>query len=369
MFEICGFAQIVNASTSLKRVNGVLTLEVKDKTNGWIFDYEHSKQHFIDWSSEIFNATNGKSHGNVRLMHQLKVVGRITKELEFDDTNKRILCEAEISDDEVWNGILNGDYCGFSFSGKKVPATQDVLRNWANMPDGASRYIGKPVEVSIVDNPNQAGAYFSVVNAAGHPIIIIEKEDGTKVEKEFVTNTSMYDLTYLIEHINNIRWTSTGDSILQDKFNKAITNLMTIVVEMAKNIKSEFKEEPAVTANVVREETNMEVEKKDEIFNAAQTSALTEIVNAAVAPVVASAIAEAIKGLGIDELKSKVNSIANVTAAPTTTVVKEVDSVTTVIPDTSKNVVQFVANAAEGISDNDAKALNKIAKLTSKAGK
>jgi hypothetical protein len=45
---------------------------------GEIFDYASSKPHFEKWSADLAKASDGKSLGNVRVMHQLKAAGVLT---------------------------------------------------------------------------------------------------------------------------------------------------------------------------------------------------------------------------------------------------------------------------------------------------
>src|SRR5690242_8785037 len=63
------FAQIAKIDESKHEVWGVATAEIVDK-QGEIFDYQSSKPYFKSWSDEISKATDGKSLGNVREMHE-----------------------------------------------------------------------------------------------------------------------------------------------------------------------------------------------------------------------------------------------------------------------------------------------------------
>lgn len=382
MFNVMVCGQVINVNRATRRVRGVLTLEIKDKTNGWVMDYEESKPYFVEWSNEIFNATGGKSYGNLRLMHQLQNIGKVPEALEFDDANKKIYCYGEVSDDASWEKVLNGELCGFSWSGVKVPPTPEVLRKWAALPDGAARYIGRPSELSLVDNPNQRGAYFEVVNAAGIPTFTIENEDGTEEVKEIVqngtvTNTSLYDITSLAAQIRDINYTYTGSPETQIKLNKAIMTLLEVLAEMAKTQRAEFKE-TNTTLKEIADEVTVETaanaaktgdnEMAEAVFNAAQQTELTNLVNQQVVNAVGSAVGaldfksilEPIVNAAIAPFKAQIETILENTPVASTTVSKEVD---TGAGGSKAAKPEIVANAAQGISEKDAKALNLIAKM------
>ena len=150
------FAQISKIDEAKREVWGVATSEVVDK-DGEVFDYSTSKPYFKAWSDEIAKATDGKSLGNVREMHEPSAVGKLV-EIGFDDELKEVRVGAKIVDDEAWRKCTQGVYTGFSIGGTYVKAWKE---------DEHTRYTAKPVEISVVDNPCNPGAHFTAVKADG----------------------------------------------------------------------------------------------------------------------------------------------------------------------------------------------------------
>ena len=150
------FAQIAKIDESKHEVWGVATAEIVDK-EGEIFDYESSKPYFKRWSDEISKATDGKSLGNVREMHEPSAVGKLVA-IAFDDDLKQIRVGARIVDSVAWQKCMLGVYTGFSIGGAYVKAWKD---------GEYVRFTASPVEISVVDNPCVPGAHFTAVKADG----------------------------------------------------------------------------------------------------------------------------------------------------------------------------------------------------------
>jgi hypothetical protein len=150
------FAQIAKIDESKHEVWGVATAEVIDK-EGEIFDYQSSKPYFKNWSDEIAKATDGKSLGNVREMHEPSAVGKLVA-IAFDDDLKQIRVGARIVDSVAWQKCMLGVYTGFSIGGAYVKAWKD---------GEYVRFTASPVEISVVDNPCVPGAHFTAVKADG----------------------------------------------------------------------------------------------------------------------------------------------------------------------------------------------------------
>jgi hypothetical protein len=150
------FAQIAKIDESKHEVWGVATAEVVDK-EGEIFDYQSSKPYFKTWSDEIAKATDGKSLGNVREMHEPSAVGKLVA-ISFDDDLKQIRVGARIVDSVAWQKCMLGVYTGFSIGGGYVKAWKD---------GEYVRFTANPVEISVVDNPCVPGAHFTAVKADG----------------------------------------------------------------------------------------------------------------------------------------------------------------------------------------------------------
>ena len=150
------FAQIAKIDEGKREVWGVATSEVVDK-DGEVFDYQSSKPYFKSWSDEIAKATEGKSLGNVREMHEPSAVGKLV-DIGFDDDMKEIRVIAKIIDDHAWQKCMQGVYTGFSIGGAYVNAWKD---------GEVTRYTARPVEISVVDNPCNPSAHFTAVKADG----------------------------------------------------------------------------------------------------------------------------------------------------------------------------------------------------------
>jgi hypothetical protein len=150
------FAQIAKIDESKHEVWGVATAEVVDK-EGEIFDYQSSKPYFKNWSDEIAKATDGKSLGNVREMHEPSAVGKLVA-ISFDDDLKQIRVGARIVDSVAWQKCMLGVYTGFSIGGAYVQSWKD---------GEYVRFTANPVEISVVDNPCVPGAHFTAVKADG----------------------------------------------------------------------------------------------------------------------------------------------------------------------------------------------------------
>lgn len=144
------FVPLTKIDAANRLVFGVIADETKDFT-GERLDYVSSKPNFEKWSGDIAKSTDGKSLGNVRVMHTPKAAGKVT-DLVFDDVAKTIEACAKIVDDDEWKKVEEGVYTGFSIGGR-------YARKWK---DGdAQRYTADPYEVSLVDVPCNPSATFS----------------------------------------------------------------------------------------------------------------------------------------------------------------------------------------------------------------
>src|SRR5271156_5617625 len=102
------FLPLQKSDATKRIVYGTAVVEELDRS-GEIFDYATSKPEFEKWSHDIEKATNGKSKGNVRAMHDNVVVaaGKLI-EIAFDDVAKKIDVAAKIVDDEAWDKVEQG---------------------------------------------------------------------------------------------------------------------------------------------------------------------------------------------------------------------------------------------------------------------
>jgi hypothetical protein len=197
------FAQIAKVDATKREVWGVATAEIVDK-EGEIFDYKTSKPFFEKWSNEISKATDGKSLGNVREMHEPSAVGKLI-DITFDDDMKQIRIGSKIVDDIAWTKCMEGVYTGFSIGGAYVKAWKD---------GEYVRFTANPVEISVVDNPCVPSAHFTAVKADGTSEVrkFAEKaighsptQDKNTVEPVKKDMISVGDFSYVLANISCIQ--------------------------------------------------------------------------------------------------------------------------------------------------------------------
>jgi hypothetical protein len=165
------FIPITKVDEENRLVYGTIAAEEIDNS-GEIFDYESSKPNFEKWSDDQYEASDGKSKGNVRAMHTSKAAGKLT-DISYNDDTKTIEGVAKIVDGDEWEKVLEGVYTGFSMGGR-------YAKRWND--NGTTRYTAQPVEVSIVDKPCIKSALFDGMKKT----FMLQKADGTIEERPFV---------------------------------------------------------------------------------------------------------------------------------------------------------------------------------------
>lgn len=173
------FIPVTKVDEQKRKVYGIATAEIKDKS-GETMDYVTSKPLFEKWSADIEKASGGKSKGNVRLMHQPINAGKLT-DIVFNDSDRQIECCAKVTDDKIWNDVLEGVLTGFSIGGAYENTWMDTA--------GQRRYTAKPTEISLVDNPCLGDATFSVIKMDGS----IEQKSFKEVKRLDVDNQILSD--------------------------------------------------------------------------------------------------------------------------------------------------------------------------------
>lgn len=151
---------ITKVDEAKRLVYGVMSQEILDKS-GEIMDYATGKPAFLKWSEDLFEASKGKSYGNVREMHGMNAAGLLSQPLAFNDDEKTVECCAKVIDDQAWMKVSSGVYTGFSIGGAYKARWQDPEN-----PE-VTRYTPEPCEVSLVDNPCVPSATFNVIKADG----------------------------------------------------------------------------------------------------------------------------------------------------------------------------------------------------------
>jgi hypothetical protein len=160
------FIPITKVDAAQRLVYGVISEEIPDKS-GEILDYASAKPEFQKWSGEIEKATDGKSKGNLRAMHDNIAAGKFV-DITFDDEAKRIQGVAKVIDDNEWAKVEAGVYSGFSIGG-------GYAKRWSDPQNPQlKRYTPTLSEVSLVDNPCVPTATFEFI-----------KEDGSTELRKF----------------------------------------------------------------------------------------------------------------------------------------------------------------------------------------
>lgn len=186
-------AKTVETSDGGREVWGYATLERVDKS-GEIADFDGTVKAFETWSSEVEKRTNGKSLGNVRLMHQPVVAGKTihweptetTVETDNgEETVKAIWVGAYVppTKPDVIKDIDEGILSGFSIGGS-------YAKRWWDDTAKAFRFVPELSEYSLVDNPCVPGAdivnVFSKADGPwGKPERNLAAEGGENVEKRY----------------------------------------------------------------------------------------------------------------------------------------------------------------------------------------
>jgi len=137
---------------------GVAAAEELDHDNE-ILDYLGSKPYFQKWSASQEAASRGLSKGNVRFQHDEKrPVGHLI-DISYDDANKLVRVAAKIEEPVAKGMLASGTLTGFSIGGDYVKRTP--------MPNGATKYIASPAEISVCDRPCAPSATYTVVKGDG----------------------------------------------------------------------------------------------------------------------------------------------------------------------------------------------------------
>jgi hypothetical protein len=147
-------------------------------------DYPGSKPYFQKWSDSQYEASGGKSYGNVRLQHDPKrPAGILYKAPEYNDDEQTIRVFGKAVDPVTKELMQSGALTGVSIGGSYVKKT-------LNPKDGVTDYIASPQEISVVDRPCLAQATFEVVkNEQGETELrkFASEEDSASLIKKLLT--------------------------------------------------------------------------------------------------------------------------------------------------------------------------------------
>lgn len=187
-----------------REVYGCAALEVPDGKE--ICDVERSIPYFEALAKRCLSESGGKKVAPLREMHQLKAAGNVV-EFTIDRAAKRIEARSIVTDEEAFQKVLDGTYCGYSMGGSKLILGADHAH------PGVRRYIAMPNEISLVDMGQIPGTQIALVKAMtcevtapdgtidGRPVLleamthVAERSDVSEADKK--SATSEYgDVTY-----------------------------------------------------------------------------------------------------------------------------------------------------------------------------
>ena len=259
------FARITKVDEVKRLVYGRAIQEVPDKSDE-IFDYTQSKPYFEEWSKSFFDATDGKSYGNIRAMHGKVAAGKIAEPLAFSDTEKAIDIAAKITDDNEWNKVLDGVYTGFSIGGSYVG--DRVAEKIGDRE--IKRYTAKPAEISIVDSPCVTEAkFFSVVKADG----AIEQRafkpvssETAKVEPEPIQVEGTDEQVIELGKLLNVNGLKLADAIRA----VAVESMLDTVEAMEKREFSADERKSAAKSGKALPDGSFPIENVSDLHNAVQ---------------------------------------------------------------------------------------------------
>jgi hypothetical protein len=148
-----------------REVWGIVT-EQKPDADLEVCDFEKSLPYYQQWVDAAKGRTDGVSCGNLREMHQLSAVGKCIG-YDFRTGDKQIIMGFKVVDDNAWKKVVERVYQGFSQGG-------EIVGEMVPDPDypGCMRYVAKPVEISLVDNPCLASASYTLVRSNGSTEIV-----------------------------------------------------------------------------------------------------------------------------------------------------------------------------------------------------
>jgi hypothetical protein len=230
--ELQLFIPITKIDEEKRLVFGRVTEEAPDSA-GEIFDYETSKPYFKEWTDYFQKATDGKSCGNLRAMHDAKKAVGYLPQVSLSDKEKAVDVVGKVVDDDEWKNVLEGVYTGFSQGGA-------YIKKWY---DGKYyRYTAKPSEISLVDYPALKSATFQMVKADG----IVETRAFKALEKKPEIDLKKWageeisDASTAINCLNDLFYLYSKESAEGDKGQAA--DLKAVIDKLKNFIGSEIKE-------------------------------------------------------------------------------------------------------------------------------
>ncbi|EPZ47642.1 XkdF-like putative serine protease domain-containing protein [Alicyclobacillus acidoterrestris] len=115
-----------------------------------IIDENFLKNNYKQWAEK---------YGNIRYLHQPRVVGKVLTCSDWDPVQKGFYITAKISDPDAWRQIEDGELNGFSIGIKNPVIVHDPQADRGRLIDG------EVIETSIVDIPASYQADFQVIKS------------------------------------------------------------------------------------------------------------------------------------------------------------------------------------------------------------
>lgn len=162
-------APIVKIDEDQRIIYAYATTEDVDK-QGEIVDYDASKKAFGSWVKQL---------GNIREMHQPKVVGKAF-DATYEDDSRRVLLGLKLSEStdgkDAWTKVKEGLFTGLSIGGKVKTVIQEAVKGTTDIVNRITDY--ELAEVSLVDNPANPAAQFVMVKSIDgkpQPVEVFER--------------------------------------------------------------------------------------------------------------------------------------------------------------------------------------------------
>lgn len=256
------FAQITKVDEAKRLVYTRVVDETPDKADER-FDYAKSKPFFEAWSKNQFDASGGKSYGNVRAMHGKSVAGIIPEPLSFNDSTAAIDAVIKVIDNNDWEKVLAGGYTGASIGGSYVGDKVDEKIGDRTI----KRYVANPVEISLVDSPCVPTArFFDIVKADGTTNKVAFKPP----EYEVVgTDEQVRDMARLMK-ANSVGMEEIVGWLKDFETAKAVDAMLETIEEMAKREFNADERKAAAKAGHALPDGSFPINTVSDLHNAVQ---------------------------------------------------------------------------------------------------
>jgi hypothetical protein len=175
------FIPLTKVDVEKREVYGCAAIEVPDGKE--ICDVEKSIPYFEALAKRCLAESQGKKVAPLREMHQLKAAGNVV-EFSIDRQRKVIEARSVVTDEEAFQKVLDGTYCGYSMGGTKLILGPDRAN------PGIRRYVAMPNEISLVDMGQIPGTQIALVKAMTCEVTTLDGTTERSVLLEPMTHVS-----------------------------------------------------------------------------------------------------------------------------------------------------------------------------------